>query len=297
MGELEWRAAAVAGGFAFAALFGPSAYALLRHIGQTRANFRGELIPTSAGILLALPALALFTLIPALPKLQRADLVQAATAVGFCLLGFLDDRWGTPEFKGLRGHLRALSRGRITTGLLKAVGGVGIAAAAAAQFHTGATVLAAALAIALSANAFNLLDLRPLRALKVFWPASLLFIAVLPITHALTLGASLPYSGAEGRRKVMLGDAGANLLGAVTGTTAAMTLPGYGLWILAAILALLHLRAEKHSLTAWIAGRSWATAVDNWGVDRTDQSDLTECKRRNERQGDDCASDARSTDG
>ncbi len=270
MNEAGWRAAAVAGGFVYAALFGHAAYALLRHIGQTRANFCGERIPTSAGALLALPALALFTLGPALPDAPRTDLIQAASAVGFCLLGFVDDRWGTPEFKGLRGHLRALFRGRITTGLFKAVGGLTIAAAVAMQFRTGVNVIAATLVIALSANAFNLLDLRPLRALKAFWTASLLCLFALPLAHALTLGASLSYARAEGRRRVMLGDAGSNLLGALTGVTAVALLPNYGVWALTALLTLLHLWAEKHSLTAWIAQRRWATAVDNWGVSPSD---------------------------
>jgi UDP-GlcNAc:undecaprenyl-phosphate/decaprenyl-phosphate GlcNAc-1-phosphate transferase len=273
MDAAAWKAAAVGAGIVFAAVFGPPLYALLRHLGQTRSNFRGERIATSAGVLLALPALALFTLAPLFPNLQRADLIQAATAAGFCLLGFLDDRWGTPEFKGLRGHLKASSRGRITTGLLKAIGGLGISAAAAVQLQSGTTVIAATLVIALSANAFNLLDLRPLRALKAFWPTTLAFVAVLPITHAVVLGVSLPHAWWEGRRRVMLGDAGSNLLGALFGSTAVMALPGYGLWGLAAALALFHLWAEKHSLTAWIAQRSWATAVDNWGVDPADQRD------------------------
>lgn len=275
MDGAAWKAAAIGVGIVLAAAFGPLIYSLLRRAGQTRTNFRGETIPTSGGALFALPLLGL-ALVPFVPVLKRPDLIQAATAIGFCALGFLDDRWSSSEFKGLRGHLKALSRGRVTTGLVKAVGGLGIAWAAAAQFHGGVTLVAAALVIALSANAFNLLDLRPLRALKAFWPASVALALVLPISHALVLGVSLVYAREEGRRRVMLGDAGSNLLGALIGTTAAFALPAWSLWALTALLAAFHLWAEKYSLTAWIGERKWAQAVDNWGVAPTDPADPTD---------------------
>jgi UDP-N-acetylmuramyl pentapeptide phosphotransferase/UDP-N-acetylglucosamine-1-phosphate transferase len=69
----------------------------------------------------------------------------------------------------------------------------------------------------------------------------------------------------EARRRVMLGDTGANALGGALGTAAAMLLP---LWTQAAAVMLLlgfHLWAEKHSLSAWIEARPWARQVDGWG--------------------------------
>jgi UDP-GlcNAc:undecaprenyl-phosphate GlcNAc-1-phosphate transferase len=270
-----WKLFAVGAGALFAWASGPLVFAALCRARLVRANYLGAAIPTSAGVLFGLCLMALLLASVVRPFLLSAERVQIATALGFGCLGLLDDRWGTAEFKGLRGHLRALARGRITTGLIKAAGGVAIAVGATFQLRTGSSVVAAALAIALSANAFNLLDLRPLRTLKAFWFVSLLLSPVLPAPHALVLGASLPYSREEGRRRVMLGDAGSNLLGALIGTSLAMILPAPGLWIVAGVLAAFHLWAEKHSLTAWIAERPWARVVDNWGVAQPDPAETS----------------------
>src|SRR5258705_1523156 len=71
-------------------------------------------------------------------------------AFGFGLLGFMDDVLGS-EDRGFRGHLQALSRGRLTTGMLKLIGGAAIALvlASAPGFVTGKRLLADGLLIAL----------------------------------------------------------------------------------------------------------------------------------------------------
>ena len=286
MADMGWRLAAMGIGMLFAAACGPAFYGLFRRIGQTRTNYRGETIPTSAGVVLAAAVAALYLGSLTLRVAGGGELAPVAVALGFSLLGFLDDRWGTAEFKGLRGHFRALLRGRVTTGLVKAIGGLGIASAAASILRDGVSVAAATLVIAMCANAFNLLDLRPLRALKVYWLASLAMLAALPLSYATLLGATVCYAQEERRRRVMLGDAGSNLLGSAVGVTAVLALPDFALWALAALLAVFHLWAEKHSLTGWIAARPWATAVDNWGVERTDLSDHPPINREESSDGD-----------
>src|SRR5699024_11211401 len=77
--------------------------------------------------------------------------------------------------KGLRGHLGALRRGRLTTGALKAAGIPLLALAGAAASPAprgGAMVLADAALTAGCANLAHLLDLRPGRALKDILPAA-----------------------------------------------------------------------------------------------------------------------------
>src|SRR5699024_8712013 len=89
-------------------------------------------------------------------------------------------RPGRPVSKGLRGHLGALRRGRLTTGALKAAGIPLLALAGAAASPAprgGAMVLADAALTAGCANLANLLDLRPGRALKVILPAAALLAA------------------------------------------------------------------------------------------------------------------------
>lgn len=177
---------------------------------------------------------------------------------GFALLGAYDDLYGDRSVGGFRGHFAALREGRVTSGVIKAVGGlsVGLAAAWLLGLPAPRILLAAAL-IALSANFLNLLDLRPGRALKVFFAAGLLawlfsmgrpgwamWPALLPPAAAM-LVIDLGEWG-------MLGDAGSNFLGAVLGLTFVVNF-GWQVQLAAAILlAAATVASEKHSFSAAI---------------------------------------------
>src|SRR5262245_49923476 len=90
--------------------------------------------------------------------------------IGFGLLGFVDDLLGTEEDRGFRGHLRALARGRLTTGAMKIIGGAAVAfvlVALSGDLVSGKRVVADAVLIALAANLGNLLDRAPGRVIKV----------------------------------------------------------------------------------------------------------------------------------
>src|SRR5207249_815139 len=92
-------------------------------------------------------------------SLLRSELTLWLVAVcAFGMLGFLDDAFGVKQIKGLRGHIgAALHERRITTGLIKAVGGVLTAlwiGHKSAPHNAPEALLSAAL-IALSANAVN----------------------------------------------------------------------------------------------------------------------------------------------
>ncbi len=94
--------------------------------------------------------------------------------------------------------------------------------AAEPGFITGKRVIADALLIALAANLGNLLDRAPGRTIKValvaYVPVALLLgtgavgIAVAPV-----MGAALGVLPEDLRERLMLGDTGANVLGAVLG--------------------------------------------------------------------------------
>jgi UDP-N-acetylmuramyl pentapeptide phosphotransferase/UDP-N-acetylglucosamine-1-phosphate transferase len=257
--ELELRGAVIAAGVLAGLPVVAALPHLLRAIGFERVNFQGRPIGSAAGLLFLLAGALWLFIGP-----HREGLVATAVT-GFGLLGLIDDRWGTAEFKGLRGHLRALTTGRVTTGLIKAVGGALLAGWLAWRLQPSAAALPSMLLIALSANLFNLLDLRPLRTLKAFWAFALSLVWAGPLLLAALLGLSVPYSRLEARRSVMLGDVGANGLGAATGVAAAQLLPPAAQVILVALLLAFHLWAEKHSLSAWIASHAWADAVDRWG--------------------------------
>ena len=170
-----------------------------------RANHRGRTVTLLAG-----PALAVVSAATAdLPRAAVAVAVGGATAVGA-----YDDAVGSRDATGLRGHLLALRHGRLTTGAVKvvALAATGVAACACAQPDGGPVdLLVGGAVVAGSANLLNLLDLRPGRALKAGAVAAAALGQPGPAAAALAL---LPDDLGE---RTMLGDAGANGLGALLG--------------------------------------------------------------------------------
>jgi glycosyl transferase family 2 len=146
-------------------------------------------------------------------------------------LGLADDLWSGPE-RGFRAHVRS---GR-TTGMLKLVG---IPAYALVRTRS----LSAAVLVGLAANALNQLDTRPGRALKAFFLAA----AALRLRSRVVWGGVLlaPY---DLREMTMLGDAGANALGAVLGFGSVANCGVRGRWLAIGTLAGLTILGERRSL-------------------------------------------------
>lgn len=281
--------AAGAGALVTGGVAAPMVFAMLRHLGHRRDNFEGRRVVHSGGFaLLPAPFIALWLA----PGSGSTALPGAATLLLFALLGLADDRWGSRAVGGLRGHLGALLRGRVTTGAVKAVGGslgallIGgwLQGPLPGQFTGlvawGGRALMAAALIALSANALNLLDLRPLRALKGFWVTALPLwgwaIVSDPAGQAVRmlgamLGGTIAYAEWEARRESMLGDAGANMLGAFLGFTAAVLLPWPVQAGAVALLVAFHLYTEGHSLSAWIEAHPTVRRIDGWGWRRREE--------------------------
>jgi UDP-N-acetylmuramyl pentapeptide phosphotransferase/UDP-N-acetylglucosamine-1-phosphate transferase len=197
-----------------------------------RPNFRDRTVPTAAGVLAVVAVLlveggralvGVFGVGEKVPTTARTLLLLAC--VGFCLLGLLDDLAGTDRERGFGGHLRALAAGRITTGVMKMVGGAALAIVLVAHERAGASatrVIADAALVALAANLANLFDRAPGRTIKlalVAWlPLALLAgtdavgVAIAPVA-----GAFAGLLGDDVRERLMLGDAGANALGGALG--------------------------------------------------------------------------------
>lgn len=197
----------------------------------TATNWRGRAVPTAAGVLLPLVAmvaeagrvlLGVFGVGTA--GTTPARLAVLVTVTGFALLGALDDVAGTADQRGFRGHLGALARGRLTTGSLKLIGGAVLAVAVAGSLLGRAPLRLAADAalIALCANVANLFDRAPGRVVKVGGAAFVVVVAVAGLrarldATAVVVGAALGLAVDDLRERLMLGDAGANALGAVLG--------------------------------------------------------------------------------
>ncbi|WP_127588718.1 hypothetical protein [Paenibacillus koleovorans] len=274
----------------------------------TAPNYAQIPIPTGLGLFVWLLHIALLALLaavnsqasaPAAPRELLAAYTPYAAAISLVfVVGWLDDTVGDRQVKGLRGHWAKWRRdGTVTTGLLKVAGITAAALIATATVTTaplaspsppassglsaslagaGTTLLQAAL-VALTANAFNLLDLRPGRALKLFLAlTAALLLAALLLPAATFLGvplvlllpsvaAALLLLPGDLRARHMLGDAGANALGFAAGMAMTAILPGYGQGMAVVALLGLHYYAEKRSISGWIERHRLARWFDRLG--------------------------------
>jgi UDP-N-acetylmuramyl pentapeptide phosphotransferase/UDP-N-acetylglucosamine-1-phosphate transferase len=235
-----------------------------------RTNYRGRTVSLAGG-----PALAGAAAVTAAAGATGpAAAVAALTAgLGAGAVGLYDDLvGGRPEHraKGFHGHLAALRQGRVTSGVIKIVG-IGAASLTAAALLPRRSrpvvelVLGAGL-VAGSANLLNLLDLRPGRALKV----GLLVGAPLAAGRSGGLAAG-PVGAAAGllsddlAERTMLGDCGANALGALLGTALAARTGPVGKAVGLVVVAGLAATSERVSFTQVIARTPGLRELDELG--------------------------------
>jgi hypothetical protein len=202
--------------------------------GWRRPNYRGRMVSLAGGSGAVLGSLAGTLLEP--PGRRGAAVLAGGAAAG---AGAYDDllagRAEAAGDKGFAGHLAAIRAGRVSGGVVKVavIGGAALAAAgrldhslpgartgaAGARFlpRVGDRVLRAAV-IAGSANLLNLLDLRPGRAGKVAAMAGLLGASGPSCgAAAASAGAAAAVLPSDLGERTMLGDLGANTLGALVG--------------------------------------------------------------------------------
>jgi UDP-GlcNAc:undecaprenyl-phosphate/decaprenyl-phosphate GlcNAc-1-phosphate transferase len=256
-GSIGLRLIAAAAGGATAAAAARLAYtALIRRPPGgaktwSRTNHRGEPVTLLEGPAVAAGAIAGLLTQAALGSNCRRTTAMAVAGAGAAAFGAYDDLAGSGDRRGFRGHLGALAHGEVTTGAVKlgGIGAAGILGAAVAGGSPADVVINAGL-IAGSANLLNLFDLRPGRAFKVA-VASGALLAVAPDARRSTLpplAAALALLPEDLGERAMLGDAGANGLGAMLGASAA-GLPRPARIALLAGIAALTAVSEKVSFT------------------------------------------------
>lgn len=236
---------------------------------HVRANYRRRKVWGTAGIVLAVP-LAIGVALAARRPL-RPGLAMLGAGLAMAALGYIDDVYGSRHAQGLRGHARALVRGEVTTGGMKAVGGalVGVGAAWVVGLRGGWIVVGGAV-VALAANLANLLDLRPGRTIKVWYPCAIALVALDAsgtrelVILAVTGGVSA-FLPDELRERIMLGDTGAGLLGAVAGVAALNALGHRGLVVCLAVLLAFTLASELVSFTQVIESTGPLRRLDELG--------------------------------
>ncbi|MEC3894658.1 hypothetical protein ACIQFP_08550 [Nocardiopsis alba] len=230
-----------------------------------RTNFRGRTVTLKEGPALASGVCAASALAPGVsPRVRAASIVAAAGAAGF---GAYDDLAGSDRAKGLRGHLGALRRGEVTTGAVKmaGIGATGIVAAALLRRGPLDTLMDGAL-IAAGANLINLFDLRPGRAVKfaLLTAAPALVTPAAPLVGPV-LGASAALLPDELAERSMLGDAGANALGAALGVAAVAQAPRPVRAALLGGVVGLTLASEVTSFSRVIERVPALRRLDRWG--------------------------------
>ena len=245
-----------------------------------RDNHRGVPVPTAAGVVLPL-ALVLVeagrTLaggagIGGPAGASGARLALVVVALGLGLVGLLDDLVGAADARGFRGHLGALSRGQLTTGGAKLLVGVAVALVGVASVSDPslARLAADAALVALAANLANLLDRAPGRAIK----AGLACFVVLAVATgapgdlvgvAVVVGAAAALLVDDLHERLMLGDAGANVLGGALGLGVVVACGPTTRTAVLAVVAALNGAAEVVSFGRVIEAVAPLRAVDRAG--------------------------------
>ena len=253
--------------------------------GLVRTNYRGREVAFPAGAVLV--ACSLVALAPLAVLDDRADLDLldpdlrrwAVYVLGIAFLGLLDDALGRGHAedtaRGWRGHARAVLGGRFSTGAIKAVGALALAAyAASGRGQEGLDYVADLALLLLATNLFNLLDLRPGRAEKAFgmllaglclgaWTLEPLEIA------GVFVGPVFVVAWFTLRERAMLGDTGSNLIGALAGVALLETLGDTGRLIALGVVAALTVYGEFRSISQTIDRVPPLRALDSLGRVRT----------------------------
>jgi UDP-GlcNAc:undecaprenyl-phosphate GlcNAc-1-phosphate transferase len=234
----------------------------------TRENYRRRLVAYPLGAVLI--AASLVALAPLAPLDDRADLDPLdpdlrrwfAYVLGVAFLGLVDDaigRGGSADTaRGWRGHARVVLGGNLSSGAVKAIGSVALAAYAVSGLGREALdYVADLLLLVLATNLFNLLDLRPGRAEKAlalvgaglclgYWTAA-------PIElMGLFLGPVIVGAWFTLREEAMLGDTGSNAIGAIAAVWLVTTLSDPGRYVALGVITALTIFGEFRSINAVI---------------------------------------------
>ncbi|MGD8189097.1 hypothetical protein ACQCN2_03760 [Brevibacillus ginsengisoli] len=256
--------------------------AYLRKQGMVRKNYEGLFIPTAGGILLfvnvtvtwmiELWLIHVFALYQGYIQDMSLFLVGSFAVLIF---GWQDDTSHDHKNKGLRGHLSTLWREqRMTSGLLKAFGILGTALIISIPLSQGIVeTVVHLLLLTLSSNLINLFDVRPARAIKVFWLLFGIVFASSPIFYSTiawifllpVFSGTLWFFFRDAQGSIMLGDTGANYLGFLLGIEMMIAFALPVKLAIVCLLLLIHGLAEQKSFSKVIQSRGWLNWLDSLG--------------------------------
>ncbi|WP_227938448.1 hypothetical protein [Alkalihalobacillus deserti] len=236
-------------------------------------NYEGKDVPYSLGVLIIYSYSFMYAFPPRLnPSLSFASFVFV---LSIWLLGLIDDVYGKPYPKGLKGHMIYFVKNHIlTTGLLKAGGTVvtAIVFLWVSELRSYLAYFVAFLLLTGLPHVMNLFDTRPLRV----WKLAISLLALVMVFNPLpsfrfilmVLTVFYIWYVLEGYRKAMLGDNGATGIGAILAVIVVNQFSlsvQYGLLVFVLVLILV---SEKYSFSALIESSSFLRAIDRIGIMR-----------------------------
>ena len=251
-----------------------------------RQNYRDHRLPTAAGLLCVLVLCAVVAVVEVLSgwstlfagslgwvSLRVFGPSLAAIVLGFGFIGLIDDLGGTGQSGGFVGHLRALGHGQVTTGAVKALGGPMIALSVLPHSMLATDTLGLlrdAAIVSLSANLVNLFDRAPGRAIKFGLFCFALEVVALrsPVLGAVGVvsGGSAALLGPDLREELMLGDTGANVVGAALGFALVIVASSTVNWVALAVLVAFNLASEFVSFSKVIGASRALRWLDELGA-------------------------------
>lgn len=258
----------------------------LKALGMNRFNYDGEPVLTAGGLILVCSSIitgmvliGLFLLRGVKSELLLHGLLFLTGMIIMAFWGWRDDRTSEIDAKGFRGHFGVLWRERrMTSGMWKLLGGTSTACCLSLSLLDSlwAGFVAFGL-LALTPNIINLFDLRPGRAIKVFWclialagafslwtigvsTAMANWIFLIPVFLASVLMFPHDVGG-----KIMLGDTGSNALGFAAGFSFVIGTPIYVQAIMLVLFLCLQTAAEFCSFSRVIEQVGWLRRLDQWG--------------------------------
>jgi UDP-N-acetylmuramyl pentapeptide phosphotransferase/UDP-N-acetylglucosamine-1-phosphate transferase len=261
-----------------------------------RENYRGLRVACPLGLIVLAAAVVALIALALIQQLAGGTVLRPELgwvliyALGVAALGLADDAI-LGGARGLRGHASAVLRGEFSTGALKAVGAIGLALYVMTTRRTLAGplvsgvvplplrapstghVLLGAAVLVLATNAFNLFDLRPGRAVKVFVllgaGLTLGSLNVHPLWALGLFAGPLVVIGAYDIRELgMLGDTGSSTVGAVAGAWLILTLSTAGQLVALSVLAAVTAYGELRSISELVDRTPILRQLDSIGRPR-----------------------------
>ncbi|MFM7322573.1 MAG: hypothetical protein ACKO5K_13760 [Armatimonadota bacterium] len=235
-------------------------------LGWMRPNHQGKTVPAVEGIGVV------FTVVVAMLAIGKPS--GAALIAGFGAIGLLDDLRGDRTHGGFRGHVAALLEGKLTTGLVKLVllpAGALVWGIATLGPGYGRAIPGAIL-VAGAANLVNLLDTRAGRARCL---GGLIVVPALVnmlrsgngaawVEIGLLLLATMPGFLRDRRGVGMLGDTGANALGAVLAWAVVRWCPTTVMAGSMVVVVFLNIVAERISFHRLLTSTPGIRVIDRW---------------------------------